>query len=144
MKGRATGVEVSTDWQATRRWRLRNSYAFLDKDIEARTARQAENAELGDPRHQLTHWSSLDLSSALEADIILRYVDELPVQGVDAYLDLDLRLGWRPRQAVRLSLGGRSLLDGGRREYLSGFQNVLPTRVERVLYVDATWYLGSN
>ena len=44
MKGHTAGLELFVDWQATDRWRLRNSYSFLDKQIDSPNPRLAMDA----------------------------------------------------------------------------------------------------
>ena len=143
MEARAQGIELFVDWQAAHWWRTRSSYSFLDKEIENPNPRLAMDAEMGDPRHQATHWSTLTLSSRIDLNAVARYVDEIPSQRADKYLELDLRLEWCPEAGLCLSAGGRNLLQGDQLENVSGFQNVLPTRAHRVVFADARWRFGA-
>lgn len=54
--------------------------------------------------------SRFDLGEELELDLHLRGVDELTVQPVPAYVELDARLAWYPLENFEISLAGRNLL----------------------------------
>jgi iron complex outermembrane receptor protein len=56
--------------------------------------------------------SLLNLPHHVEIDAVLRAVDELPGPGVPAYVTADLRVSWRPRPNLELSIIGRDLFDG--------------------------------
>jgi hypothetical protein len=64
------------------------------------------------PRHRVSLHSLLNLPHHVEIDAILRAVDELPGPGVPAYVTADLRVSWRPRPNLELSIIGRDLFDG--------------------------------
>ena len=53
-----------------------------------------------------------------------------------AYTALDLRLGWRPRKNVEVSVGGQNLLDRRHPEF-----NAAATRseIERSIYAKVLW-----
>jgi iron complex outermembrane receptor protein len=84
--------------------------------------------------------SSWDLKKDVDFDLILRYVDEIPVlgNGVPAYVTMDARLAWRPRKHLELALVGQNLLQPRHVEY-SGIGMVFQTEVERSVYGTATW-----
>jgi iron complex outermembrane receptor protein len=68
---------------------------------------------------------------------MLRFVDFLPRPYVPRYAELDLRLAWRPRPGLELSIVGANLLDPSHPEFNggSGFQ----TEVQRSVYGKVMW-----
>jgi len=54
--------------------------------------------------------SSLDLPKGLEFDQALRYVSNLPAQGVRAYVTADVLFTWHAARSVDLSVVGQNLL----------------------------------
>jgi iron complex outermembrane receptor protein len=66
-------------------------------------------------------------------------VDELPSQDMDSYITLDVRLGWKVRENVELSVVGQNLLDDRHPEYEPEFIDTIPTEVERSVYGKVMW-----
>jgi iron complex outermembrane receptor protein len=109
------GVELAVFFQATDWWRLRGGYTFLEKNIMLNDSRDLNRGmgEGNDPHHQFLLHSMVNLPANLEFDTVLRYVDNLNQLGptVPAYLELDLRLAWRPSKNWELAIIGQNLLD---------------------------------
>ena len=65
----------------------------------------------------------------------------LPDEKVDAYTELDLRLGWELRPQLEFAIVGRNLLNGSHSEF--GSNNTLgvldPVEIERSLMGTVTW-----
>jgi iron complex outermembrane receptor protein len=59
----------------------------------------------------------INLPWDLEFDTNFRYVDSLPSPAVSGYFTLDLRLAWRPRPNVELSIVGQNLMDDQHPEF---------------------------
>jgi iron complex outermembrane receptor protein len=59
----------------------------------------------------------VDLPRNLEADLYFRRVGELPAPGAPPWSDVTVRIGWRPRSDVELSLVGRDLATATHREF---------------------------
>ena len=76
----------------------------------------------------------MDLGSGWEFDLWPRYVADLESVGVDAYVDLDARLGWRLTQGVDLSLVGQNLLGGPNQGFTPELLPMTPTQQNRVVY----------
>ena len=85
----------------------------------------------------------MSLPGHVELDARLRFVDELRVVDngrtgtVPEYFSLDLRLGWRPRQNLELSIVGQNLLDNRHPEF--GFPNANRHEIQRSVYGKVTW-----
>ncbi|HVR99809.1 MAG TPA: TonB-dependent receptor [Thermoanaerobaculia bacterium] len=140
LEGETYGVELRSYWQATPRWRWHASYVYLEKDLRVlpgSTDVTGGKGEGNDPRHRASLRSSLDLADGVELDGWLRYVDELPFPEVPSYLELDLRLGWRPTEDLELALVGQNLLHESHPEF--GVPTPIRPEVERGVYGKATW-----
>ena len=75
--------------------------------------------EGNDPHHQFLIQSTLDLPSNFQFDAVLRYVDNLNQLGptVPSYMELDLRLAWRPAKSWEFAIIGQNLLDAQHPEF---------------------------
>jgi len=114
------GVEISTDWRATDFMRFVASYTYFEMNVEhpVNTGNVAERAEARSPRHGFRLQALTDLSERWSLDAVVRYVDELRLTPrIDPYWTADLRLGWRPRKDVELSLIARNIFDPRRLEF---------------------------
>ena len=108
------GFEFSEHYQLTDWWRLRGGYTFLHKRVSIRPGGSDINrgrAEGNDPEHQVVLQSMIDLPWHFEFDCNSRYVDTLPSPVVSSYFSFDLRLGWRPKSNLELSIVGQNLWD---------------------------------
>ncbi len=118
--GETYGLEASTEWQASERWRISASYSLLEMNLRARPGSMdlfsADFIEGSNPEQQFQVRSYLDLPHDLEFDTTLYWVDRLPAQNVEDYLRLDLHLGWQPTPNLELGLFAQNLLDDRRRE----------------------------
>ena len=156
MHGTARGLEMSADWQvADDRARLRGAYTYLDLDLDVEPGgnRDSDLVEIGNSEHQFYLWSALNLRWDLSVDAIFRYAgpfpksfledtpyaDRLPSRDIDGYFTLDLRLGWRPRPELELSLTGQNLLDSHRPEHSDFFIDSMPTENQRGAYGAVSW-----
>lgn len=131
--GNIHGLEISAGWQATQWLKANISYSWLDTDIP----------ESQSPEHQLSIRAGFDLTEDLNADIWIRYVDDIEarqsVSGgvipyhIDDYLTIDLRAAWRITDSIEIILAAQNLLDSGHMEFV---QNafIAPTTVPRSFY----------
>ncbi|MBI1776246.1 MAG: TonB-dependent receptor plug domain-containing protein [Proteobacteria bacterium] len=137
LHGDTYGLELVSTWQPRHWWRLQGSYTFLkvdlrrDADSLAPAAIEAQRGQ--SPRHQFGLRSLIDVTSNVSFDSFLRYVDALPSLGVPRYVELNLRLGWRPVPNVELAIVGESLIRPAHLEFGSETLPVVPTRVERAV-----------
>lgn len=142
MEGSTFGVELAVDWRVMDTWRLAAAYTFLQMQLHVYGDSRdmfSEGAEGENPHHQFSLRSSMDLLENLELDFWARYVDNLPTQDVGSYVSLDIRLGWKPRNNLELSVVGQNLLDSQRPEFIPEIVNTTPTEVERGVYGKITW-----
>lgn len=131
--GEAWGGELAADWQAFEPWRLALAYSYI-----------AVTESAGDrpPAHQVSLRSQLELAKDVELDLWGRYVaasrDYLNNRLAD-YLNLDVRLGWRPVKTLELSLVGRNLLHQRQQEYRPEFIQTQPSGTGREVYGKVSW-----
>jgi iron complex outermembrane receptor protein len=139
---RSRGFELGGTWQAAPDWRLRASYARLGIDARPRPASAdaytPAQIEGGSPRHQFQLHSNSRLRHDLDFDAMLYRVGRLSYGGIAAYTRLDLRLAWRPRRDIELSLVGRNLLERRHFEFLG--QDSVASDVPRSLYAQLRWH----
>jgi iron complex outermembrane receptor protein len=140
--GYNTGFELVADWRPTQDWRLRLAYSYLYSDIENRNGESIYN---DGNQNRISLFSSWKLRDDLELDVWWRYVDEgsLPTIAtglieVDPYSTVDLRLGWRPRKDLELSLVGANLFGGAHLEFVQEALAV-PVEVEPSIYGQVRW-----
>lgn len=143
LEGETYGVEIAAEWQPVQPLRLSAAYTWQQIDIRHRHRSDDPFARIEEdksPRHQASLRAGIDLSAQVELDFWLRYVDRLRRDSIPSYLELDTRLGWQPRPTLELALVGQNLLDSQHPEFpRETLFNVLPTEVQRGVYVKMTW-----
>lgn len=143
MEGESYGGELSAEIRMTPKWRLKAAYSFLQIQlhlVSGGTDTAAEAAgEKRSPHHQLSLRSSVDIRDNVQFDAWLRYVDNLPDLNIPSYVTLDLRLGWKPRKNMEVSVVGQNLLDSQRPEFISEIVDTRGTEVQRGVYVNMKW-----
>lgn len=141
--GYNTGFELAADWRPTRDWRLQLAYSYLHQDINGSNGPIFGSGNL----NQISLFSSWTLPNNLELDAWGRYVNfdgeirtlsSLGNVSIDPYFSLNLRLGWRPRKDLELSLVGANLLEGCHLEYVQEAYT-FPVEVQRSVYGQVKW-----
>lgn len=128
LQAKTMGVETSMDYQVSQNFKLHGWYSFFgNSDV------------LDSPANQAYLSASWDLPCRVELDLITRYTDTIPEHNVDSYIDLDLRLGWRPNQRLGVALIAQNLLDSSRPEFPGPFTGALATENKRGIYAQMTW-----
>jgi len=145
MSGETHGLELAAQWRVRPGWLLNASYTWLGMDLKLDNGSMdtaSESVENASPNNSAVLWSSLDLEHNLEFDSALRYVGNVKVAGIDidSYVALDLRLGWKPKPDLELSLIGQNLTDGRHPEFLPDFIDTQPTEVKRNIYARLIWH----
>lgn len=116
-RGTTYGLEAWGTYDVGPDWRLSAGVSALAKDFEIRPGESdiSELASVGDdPSLQVIARSQSSLTDRLDLDIRLRAVEALAT--VPAYVEADVRLGWRLNDAVELSITGQALLNDRRLE----------------------------
>lgn len=106
---------------------------FIDDELISTIEDRALN-------QQLSLWTQWNITPAIDLDLMLSYTDERPWQlpisidtTVDDYWNADLRLAWRPKKNLELSLIGKNLLEDSHKEFTEVFFPY-PARIERSVY----------
>lgn len=107
LEGETHGGEITVVALPLPTVRLTAGYALLLASIEGSAA--APTIENGSPRHQASLRAGWDFFANAGVDALLRHVSA--IESVPAYTTADLRLAWRLRPALELSLIGRNLFD---------------------------------
>lgn len=137
---RTRGIELVVDWRPLDWMRLEGSYTRLNMDsrpIGSGLALQEISGKAAKNQSAL-RWQ-MDLPQRTQVDFWLRHSSGLGQGGtaVSAYTTLDLRLGWKPRRDLDLSLVGQNLLDRRHVEFSSDF--AATSEIARSVYLKATW-----
>lgn len=133
------GAELAMDIRLAPWWRTKTaSTFFMVNRIESAPGSSLTTGQ--DPENQLSLRSLMNVTTAVDFDLWLRYVDRLRTLGVSDYVTLDARLAWRPMQDVELALVGQNLLHDQQLEFVS--QPTISTQattVGRGVYGKITW-----
>ncbi len=142
LAGETYGGELSINYQPAPWWRLRAGYSLLLTNLHRVDGGQDRDTETltegGSPQNQFLLRSSMDVARNVEFDATFRYVDSLPSLQVDSYVALDLRLGWRPRENVELSIVAQNLFGDQHREFSPTTVATGTTEVEMSVYGKVT------
>ncbi|MEE8311392.1 MAG: TonB-dependent receptor [Candidatus Binatia bacterium] len=144
MEGSAWGVEIAADFYATDYLRLRAGYSYLDIDLELSRSAQLDplslQSEGASPHNQAFARWMLDLPGRVQADAVVRYVDNLGTLGISSYTTADVHVSWKPIESVELTFIGRDLFDAAHPEFTSSaLVGSVPTRVQRSFFGSLTW-----
>ncbi len=113
LNAKTGGVEVAGTVKPAEWWNIHGSYAWLHKALTfdpGSTDVFRGVVEGNDPSHLFSLRSFTDLGHGLAGDALFRHVSSRPNTFVPAYSELDLRLGWKPRDRWELSVVGQNLL----------------------------------
>lgn len=156
-KGNSHGFEVSGKWQATDKLLLELSYDYLklktslrhsstDSSSIVSSVDSLKISEGQSPKNQLRFRAFYNITSNLEFDNMLYFVDSLPTgagnevnqKGLPSYLRIDTRIGYQPTKAWDLSFGIQNILDNRHREFKPSMNN---RQIEfgRMFYAKIVW-----
>ncbi len=119
--GDTYGAEVAAELLLTDWWYVRGGYSFLKKQLRVKPGGADLNnatAESDDPNHQALIQSTVELPAGFEFGSVIRYVAALPSPHVPSYIELNLRLGYKPTEHLELSVVGQNLLDHSHPEFV--------------------------
>ncbi|MDT7833832.1 TonB-dependent receptor plug domain-containing protein [Aquabacterium sp. OR-4] len=147
LHGRTRGGELVLDWRVLRGWRVQAMVSLVNTHVGSNssdpvTIGSALSQAGGTPERLSSLRSTLALGSQVDVDARLRHASAISATGVKpvpAYTTLDLRLAWRARPGLTLSLMGENLLQ---RRHVEGAPELLPSptlQVPRSGHVKALW-----
>ncbi len=134
------GVELASDLQIHDWWRIRGAYTYINMTVDGPINTALSTVGRATPHHQGSIRSLITLPFQVEFDSWLRIADNIPAPNIADYVELDLRLGWKPWPNLDLSLVGQNLLDNHHPEAApSLLLATQPTEVQRSVYGKITW-----
>jgi len=138
LRAHSYGATLSSKWRVTDWWQMDGWLSLLHLDVDRSDSLDANQGrgEGNDPEVSFVIHSAIDLPRSVQFDSYLRYVDDLPFPATPSYVQLDLRLGWSPRQDLELAIVGRNLLDNAHPEFASF---PLTREVQRSVYGILRW-----
>lgn len=113
-RGTTYGLEGWTRYEVAPGWRISAGFNLLHKDFELKPGYTFDlyGTFFGqDPSYQAQIRSEWNITDAVELDAWLRTVGEIDSAPVPGYTELNLRLGWRIRDNLDLSINGANLLN---------------------------------
>lgn len=134
----SVGAELATTWKVSDRWQLSANYTYLVIAIHGDSVRYGDG---NSPCNQVYVRSSWNVRENVDFDLMARYVDRLVDLEVPSYIEMDLRLAWRPRKQLELALVGQNLLQTYHYEFGRTVENYAGqlTEVPRGVYGTITW-----
>jgi iron complex outermembrane recepter protein len=145
------GGELAVNCALSARWRVNAGYSRLHLTLRPEGPRPMTFAavEGNSPQNQFQAGSLFDLRKNLHLDAFVYVTGRLPASpiwmpfespnGVPAYVRTDVRLGWRPREDLELSLGGQNLLDPRHPEQAS-YRVGVQSEVGRTVIGGVKWF----
>jgi iron complex outermembrane receptor protein len=140
MEGDSYGVEAWATYEVRPWWRLSAGLNALHKDLEIKPG---SDDVLGlsfagnDPDFQLSLRSSMNFGPDVTLDVFARRIDRLPSPPVDAYTEINARLGWRVTDSLELAVTGADLVDDSHPEFAS--PTLAGREIRRSVYFSAVW-----
>lgn len=134
VKGETYGVELAINSQPLSWLNIRGGYTFLKKDLRVKPGSKDLNkasAESNDPENQFLLQAAADLPLHFQFGAVVRYVDKLQKPLVPEYTTLDLRLSWKFKKFLELSVVGQNLLN---EQHLEFKASTPPREIQRSVY----------
>lgn len=99
--GHTYGVELSTDWKPTQRWRLQGNYSYLHIRINSNPIFRSIDPTTGgadkvSPNHQISFRSHYDLSERMQFNLWLRYISSVDFYRIPGYVTMDAKIAYKP------------------------------------------------
>ncbi|HEU4618572.1 MAG TPA: TonB-dependent receptor [Gammaproteobacteria bacterium] len=135
-QGRTWGSTFAARWRPLDAVSLQFQYSRLEFDLHNKpghSGRDMTTISGNSPEDQAAVYSFVDLTHRLSFYGGLRYVGELPAQGVPSYTAFDASLAWRPNSRIRAALTVQNLNDDQHAEFGDGGQ------IERSAYAEVDW-----
>lgn len=133
------GIEISSNWDPFRWLKFRASYSYLYITSSETEKYDSDSKKQSDPSNQFVLRTMVDFPNDIEFDATIRYVDDIPAYDIDAYTELDIRIGWRLTKNIELSIVGRNLLHSSHVEYIDSLQEGIRSELDRSIYGKISW-----
>jgi iron complex outermembrane recepter protein len=143
MHGETHGVEISVNWQPTRRWTLAPGYAFEEIQMHLAPSSQdttsVAEAEGSSPAQSAQLRSHLVLWHGVSWDTSAYFVGRLTDPVEPSYTRLDTQLSWHLSEGASLSFVGQNLVTDLHEEFVDLTGTARTTLVKRSVYAKFTW-----
>lgn len=119
MEGKARGIEMWGNYQATPAWRLSAGLLALHERLQLKAGSNdlaGPSSKGKNPAHTAQVRSTFSLAADKEIDLALRKVARLSDPEVPGYTAIDARFGWQVQRGLELSVFGHNL-NGGHGEF---------------------------
>jgi outer membrane receptor protein involved in Fe transport len=136
MRGASYGATLDVKWQALDVWRLELQLSHIDFDLDLRRGHADVNALQvagNSPEWQGAVHSYLELARGVSLFTGVRYVHDLPGQGVPSYVAVDVNMAWQVTPRLTASLAVHNLNDSRHPEFGDG------NEIERSALVRIDW-----
>lgn len=132
------GVELATTYTVSDSWKLNMQYTYLQMHVYDDVFLQGDG---NSPCNQVYLRSSWNLTENVDFDVMGRYVDRLVGLSVPSYMEMDMRLAWRPRKHLELAVVGQNLLNTYHYEFGRTTEtiNAIVDETPRGVYGTLTW-----
>lgn len=142
-KGYSTnyGTEVALNWKVSSRWRIEPGYSFLrvNAHVDPTSGDTSLAGRAGNsPPHTFRVRSLLNLSSRLQWDHTIYWMQKMPNGSVPSYASLDSRLAWKLGESTEISLVGQNLLRPGTVQF-GDTLNLVGTPAQRSVFGRIAW-----
>lgn len=139
MNGLSRGLETTVAAQLTHWWQVHLSHSYHWKELTFDPGSNDPTkgaSEANDPRNIFKVRSYVIATRRLELDAFFRYYGSRPQPAVDAYSELQARVGYRIMPSWDLSLIGANLLHERHLEFRAG---TAPETYERAVTLRSVW-----
>ncbi len=127
-------------WNVSQNLKLIANYSYLHVSLLAdNSVLPQEGAEDTHPYHQANIRASWNISENWTLDTTGYFVDRLrSADDVGGYVRVDVNLGWRLNEQLRLNLIAQNLTDATHRE-MGPVNSLVASEVERSIFGRLTW-----
>lgn len=137
VKGVAYGAESVVTLQAMEWWKLVGTYSWVKVDLDTvsdsdRVIALSSGAAAAENMFNLR--SFVDLTSALQFDSVVYYLDRPMQNDIPSFIRSDFRLGWATTPAVSLDFVLHNAFDGKHRESVDPLTSSLASDVPRSFF----------
>lgn len=154
MSAESTGAELSGTVEITEAWKITASYSYLaiwalnNQPAVAPVVFTGNESDLedGTPQHIVYVRNSWSPTKFWDVDLIFRNMSAIAARETPGYIDIDLRLAWRPRTGLEFAVMGMNLLDSSHPEFAISPESstLIPfvrasTEVQRSVFASVTY-----
>jgi iron complex outermembrane recepter protein len=144
MHGATYGIEVSANWQPTKRWTLSPGYAFEHIHMyvapHSQDTTSVSEAEGSSPDNSAQLRSHLLVGHGWTWDASAYFFGRLTDPSEASYTRLDTQVSWRLNERASLSFVGQNLLKDHHEEFVDSTGSARTTEVKRSAYAKLTWH----